>query len=77
MVLGIIAVVFSFIPVIGIFVALPCVGVGLPLSGIAFYRARKEGAGLGTAIAGLATNIVAIFISVGWIVLIAIGVAAD
>ena len=32
MILGIIAVVFAFIPIIGAFIAIPCVGVGLPLA---------------------------------------------
>lgn len=75
MILGIIAVIFSFIPALGAFISIPCFGVGLPLSGIAFYQARKHEASLGFPIAGLATNIVALFVTVGWFVLIAIGIA--
>ena len=75
MILGIIGLVFSFIPAIGAFVAIPCAGVGLPLSGISFYRARKEDKSLSAPIAGIATGLVAVFVSIGWIILIAIGVA--
>ena len=42
MILGIIGVVFAFIPVFGAFVAIPCVGVGMPLAAVAFYQARKK-----------------------------------
>ena len=42
MVLGIIGVVFAFIPIFGAFVAIPCVGVGMPLAAVAFYQARKK-----------------------------------
>lgn len=58
MILGIIAVVFAFIPLVGVFIAWPCVAVGLPLSGVGFYRNRKAGQGTGMAIAGIATNAV-------------------
>ena len=74
MILGIIGLVFSIFPVFGAFVAIPCVGVGLPLSGVAFHQARKAEAPLGVPIAGLATNAVALTITIAWIVLIAVGV---
>ena len=72
MILGIIGLVFSIIPGFGAFVSVPCIGVGLPLSGVAFYRARKENASLGVPIAGLATNAVALVVTVGWIILIVV-----
>ena len=77
MVLGIIGVVFAFIPIFGAFVAIPCVGVGMPLAAVAFYQARKKGESLGQPIAGLATTIVALFITVGWIVIVAIAAGAE
>ena len=70
MILGIIGLVFSIFPVMGAFVAIPCVGVGLPLSGISLYQARKAETGLGFSIAGLATGAVALIITISWIVLI-------
>ena len=77
MILGIIAVVFAFIPVFGAFVAIPCVGVGLPLAAISFFKARKQELPLGMPIAGLATTIVALFMTIAWIVILVIGVAAS
>ena len=67
MILGIIALVFGFIPVFGAFVCFPCIAVGLPLSGVGFYRNRKAGQGTGMAIAGMATNIVALVIVIIWL----------
>ena len=75
MVLGTVAVVFAFIPVFGAFITLPCIAVGLPLSAIAFFRNRRQGRGVGMAIAGIATNIAAIVIAVVW--LVAIGAAVE
>ena len=77
MILGIIGVVFAFIPIFGAFVAIPCVGVGLPLAAVSFYQARKREEPLGMPIAGLATTIVAFLITVGWIVLLIIGMAVE
>ena len=67
MVLGIVGLVFSFIPVFGSFVAFPCVAVGLPLSSVGFYQARKSGTGMGMPIAGITTNLIAIVILILWI----------
>ena len=77
MILGIIAIVFAFIPVFGAFIAFPCLGVGLPLSGIAFYQAHQTGTGKGQAIAGVATNTVALVMIIAWAVLIGIGISAS
>ena len=76
MILGIVAVVFAFIPIFGAFVAIPCIGVGLPLAAIAFVQARKREGPLGMPIAGLATTIVALFITVGWIIVVAIAASS-
>ena len=65
LVLGIIGLVVSLIPFWGAFVTIPCVAVGLPLSGSAFYQARKSGTGSGVAIAGWVTGVVAIVFSSG------------
>ena len=73
MILGIIAICFGFIPIAGAFIAIPCVGVGLPLSAVSFVRKRRLGEGVGMAIAGLATNIVALVLTIMWIVLFIIG----
>ncbi len=69
MVLGILAIVFSFIPLVGIFLAIPCGGVGLILSAVALAR-RKEGQGKGMALAGLILSIVAIVLSIIFAVII-------
>lgn len=77
MILGIIAIVFAIIPLFGTFIAVPCIGVGLPLGGVSFYQHNKRGDGKGFAIAGLATNIVALVMVIGWWILVAIGVASN
>ncbi len=63
LVLGIVAIVFSFIPVLGMFIAIPCAIVGGILSAIAFGT-RKDGQGRGMAIAGGILSILAIVISI-------------
>ena len=60
LVLGIIGLVISLIPLWGAFVTIPCIAVGLPLSGVAFYRARKFGTPTGIPIAGWVTNAIAL-----------------
>ncbi len=69
MILGIVAVVFAFIPILGAFISIPCLGVGLPLATVSFFQARKREQSLGMPIAGLATTIVALFMTIGWIIL--------
>jgi len=71
MILGIIAILFGFIPVFGAFVAFPCIAVGLPLSGVGFYLNKKNNQGSGMSIAGLVTNIVALVFVIFWITVIA------
>ena len=75
MILGITGLVFSLTPVWGAPISGTCVCVGLPLSGIAFFKSRKSktsllGIPFGISIAGLATNIVAIVVINAWIILI-------
>ena len=42
---------------------------GTPTLRVAFYKARKDGAtSLGIPIAGLGTNVVALFITIAWII---------
>ena len=67
MVLGIIGLIFGFIPVVGAFIAFPCIVVGLPLAIIGFVRNRKAEQGTGMAIAGMATNVVALVIVIVWL----------
>ena len=67
MILGIIGLIFGFIPVIGAFIAFPCIAVGLPLAIIGFFKNRKAGQGTGMAIAGMATNAVALVIVIVWL----------
>ena len=76
MILGIVAIVFAFIPIFGAFISIPCVGVGLPLAAISFFQARKREQPLGMSIAGLATTIVALFITTGWMVVLAVAAAS-
>ena len=67
MALGIIALVFNNIfPLFGLFVAIPCVAVGLPLSGLAFEQARKAQARLVVPIAGLVINLVMLSTLISW-----------
>ena len=62
MVLGIIAIVFIFIPFVGIIVTVPCMLVGLPLSIVGLVQGRNNGTGVGMAVAGLVCNSIAFLI---------------
>ena len=68
LVLGITGLVFYFILYpflwyVSVGLVFPLVVVGLPLSGAAFYRARKDGTSRIIPLAGLATNAVALVLS--------------
>lgn len=65
MVLGIIAAALGIIPIVSI-AALPVALVGLPLSGVGFWKARDRDIGKGASIAGIALNIVALGLWVAW-----------
>ena len=69
MVLGIIAIVFAFIPIVGALIAIPCIVVGLPLSSVSFVKKKRAGEGIGMALAGMATNIVALVMVIAWAVI--------
>ena len=64
MILGIIGVVFAFIPLVGPFMAIPCIAVGLPLSIVGFVRNRRRNQGKGMAIAGIACTSVALLMTI-------------
>lgn len=68
MVLGIIAAALSIIPFISI-AALPVALVGLPLAGVGFWKSRTSGIGRGASIAGIALNVVAVGLWLGWAVI--------
>ena len=68
MVLGIVGVIFAFIPVVGAFISFPCIAVGLPLSIVGLVRNRKQEQRTGMAIAGIATNAVALVVVIVWVV---------
>lgn len=72
MILGIIGVVFAFIPLVGPFITFPCVFVGLPLSIIGFVRNRNRNQGKGMATAGIACNAFALVL-----VIIAVAITAS
>ena len=69
MVLGIIAVVLVWIPFVGI-ISIPMVLVGLPLSFFGLRTSRKSRQGVGIAIAGLTTNLIALAVIILWILFV-------
>ena len=62
MILGIIAVIFSFIPCLGIYALYPGI-LGFVLSLISFVQANKAGAAKGMAIAGIVCSILGCIIA--------------
>ena len=76
MVLGIVAVTLAWIPFIGI-VSIPLVLVGMPLSIISLIRRRQRGASLGMAVAGIATNSVALMFIIMYIFLFTTGTTTE
>lgn len=76
MVLGIVAVTLAWIPLIGI-VSIPLVLVGMPLSIIGLRQRMQKSEGTGIAVAGIATNSVALVFILIYIFLFATGVQAD
>ena len=75
MTLGIIAIVFAFIPILGAFIAIPCIFVGLPLSSVSFVKKKRVGEGIGMALAGMATNVIALVMVIAWAILLIIGLS--
>ena len=73
MVLGILAIVFivmPFAPLDEIIAGLMAVA-GLPLSIIGYRDARRRNAEAGLAIAGIVTNLIAVAMLIGWLLLAA------
>ena len=64
MILGIIGVVFAFIPLVGPFVSIPCIAIGLPLSIIGFFLNLRRNQGKGMSIAGIVCNGIALALTV-------------
>jgi hypothetical protein len=75
LVLGIVAIVLSFIPCIGFFAITPAI-LGIIFSIIGLSQAKKTGQGKGMAIAGLVLSILAIVWIPIFILLIVGGAAA-
>ena len=69
MILGILAMIFVWIPLVGI-IAIPLVAVGLPLSLAGLIIARRHDDGAGMAIAGLVTNVLAAAIIMVWVIFV-------
>ena len=64
MILGIIGVVFAFIPFVGPFVSIPCIAIGLPISVIGFFLNLRRNQGKGMSIAGIICNCIALAMTV-------------
>jgi len=59
MVLGIVAIVFAFIPLIGVFIAAPCALIALILGIVGAVRASTIQKGMGMAIVGIVLAVIA------------------
>ncbi len=66
LIVGIIALLFSFIPCLGMYALLPAV-VGIILSAISMKQLGKTGQPKGLAIGGLICSLVAVLIAIYWI----------
>lgn len=76
LILGIVACVFAFIPVLGAPMAILLVLIGIPMSAVSLNKSSKEGGtGKGVAVAGLVLQIAAVAIMVIWGVIIAQGIS--
>jgi hypothetical protein len=66
-VLGIVGLVFSFIPLIGV-VAWPMVIIGVVLSGVGISKAKRGQANnMGLAVAGLVTSLAGLILCIAWV----------
>ena len=71
LVLGILGLVFSFVPVIGV-IAWPLVILGIVFGGVGISKAGQvPGMSSGTAVAGLACSLVGLLICVIWVIVTA------
>ena len=76
LVLGIVSIVFCWIPCVGNFAFLPGV-IGIILGGCGIHVAKKRnGEGKGVAIAGLVLSIIAVIFSLLWIFVFAAAAAS-
>ncbi len=66
LVLGIVSIVFCWIPCVGNFAFLPGV-LGIILGGCGIHVAKKKNEGKGVAIAGLVLSIISVLFSLFWI----------
>lgn len=66
LIVGIVALLFSFIPCLGMYAALPAL-VGIILSAISMSQAKKAGAQKGMALGGLICSIIGLLIALYWI----------
>lgn len=69
LVCGIVALIISFAPCVGIF-GIPFAVLAIVFGAISLSRSRKEGYTSGMSVGGLATSITALIISVAWLVAI-------
>lgn len=60
---GIFALVYAFVPSLGIFLSMPCAVVGLVLSIIGHFKNRKQGKGVEVAVAGMVISVSAFLLS--------------
>ena len=73
--LAIFAVILSILWLYGALIALPCLAVGLILSGVDLPLSKKRGRGIHMPLIGIITNIVAFFLIILVITPIAVGFA--
>ncbi len=66
LIVGIVAVLFSFIPCLGMYAIIPAV-VGIILSAISMSQAGKAGAPKGMAIGGLICSVIAVLVALYWV----------
>ena len=57
------------------FIAIPCIFVGLPLSSVSFVKKKRVGEGIGMALAGMATNVIALVMVIAWAIVLIIGLS--
>ena len=75
LVLGILAVIFCWVPCVGQFAIVPGI-LGIILGGVGIARAAKKGTGKGCAIAGLVLGIIATAFAAWWVFVLGAGAAA-
>ena len=74
LILGIISLVFAWIPCVGVYALIPAI-LGLIFGIVGMVKSKKTGEGKGISIAGLVLNILAMTVAILW-GLIVVGAAA-